>query len=143
LDANRERLYVQIGLQQRLFTQAQLDDARRAAPGKPIPDALQERGVLGREQHRGLDRAVSYRLGRDDDKRIAQIIVDSGYCSEQRVEDALRRQKDFYGKTGELVRICQLLVEDGTLTDSQHLAASKIFRIERTSIAKAGPFESV
>ena len=131
--ASREQLFVQIGLQQRLFSQAQLDDARRALPGRPLGDALLERGALSREAHRGLDRAVTYRIGRDEDKRIAQIIVDSGYCSEARVEEALRRQKDFYGKTGELLRIGALLVEDGAMTDSQAVAASKIYRIERLS----------
>ncbi len=132
--AARDQLFVQIGLQQKLFSQGQLDDARRsAAPGRSLGEALLDRGALSREAYRGLDRAVTYRLGRDEDKRIAQIIVDSGYCSEARVEEALRRQKDFYGKTGELLRIGSLLVEEGAMTDSQAMAAGKIYRIERTS----------
>jgi hypothetical protein len=129
----REEHYVQIGLQQRLFTQAEVDGFKRSAPGRSVGDLLVERGVLSKEQHKGLDRAVTYRLGRDEDKRVAQIIVDSGYCSEERVEAAMKRQKDFYGKTGELMRLGALLIEGGDLTDSQHLAASKIYRIEKGS----------
>lgn len=139
--ASRDQIFIQIGVQQRLFTQQQVDETRRAAAGAPLGEALVARGVISREQHRGLERAVTYRLGRDEDKRIAQIIVDSGYCQETRVQDALKRQKDVYAKSGELMRIGSLLLEDGTLTDSQHIAASKIFLIERASL-KPGTLES-
>jgi hypothetical protein len=136
----REQIYVQIGTQQRLFTREQVDEARRAAPG-PVGEALVARGVLTRDQHRGLDRAVTYRLGRDEDKRIAQIIVDSGYCREARVQEALKRQKEVYSRSGDLVRLGTLLMDDGAITDSQHIAAYKIFQIERTSI-RPGTLES-
>lgn len=139
--AAREQLLVQIGVQQRLFSREQADDVRRAAPGVPLADALVSRGVLSREQARGLERAVVYRLGRDEDKRVAQIIVDSGYCPENRVQEALRRQKDLYAKSGELVRLGTLLMDAGSLTDSQHIAAIKIFHIERTGI-RPGTLES-
>lgn len=137
--AGRDQLFVQIGLQQRLFTREQADDARRA--GGPLAEALVARGVLAREQARGLERAVVYRLGRDEDKRIAQIIVDSGYCPEPRVQEALRRQKDLYARSGELVRLGTLLMGDGALTDSQHIAAAKIFHIERAGL-RPGTLES-
>lgn len=137
--AAREQILVQIGVQQRLFTREQADEARRASPGASLADALIGRGVLSREQARGLERAVVYRLGRDEDKRIAQIIVDSGYCPENRVQEALRRQKDIYGKSGELLRLGTLLMDDGSLTDSQHIAAFKIFQIERTGLRPGAP----
>jgi hypothetical protein len=93
--AGREQIFLQIGVQQRLFTKEQADDARRNVPAAPtLGEALITRGVLTRDQQRGLERAVTYRLGRDEDKRIAQIIVDSGYCPEARVQEALKRQKD-------------------------------------------------
>lgn len=132
--AAREQVVVQIGVQQRLFTREQADEARRASPGAPLTDALVARGVLSRDQARGLERAAIYRLGRDEDKRVAQIIVDSGYCPENRVQEALRRQKEIYGKSGELVRLGTLLMDDGSITDSQHIAALKIFQIERTGL---------
>ncbi|MCO5165706.1 MAG: hypothetical protein M9894_04980 [Planctomycetes bacterium] len=132
--AGREQLFVQIGVQQRLFTREQVEDVRRGAPGAALAEALVARGVLAREQARGLERAVVYRLGRDEDKRIAQIIVDSGYCPEARVQEALRRQKDLYARSGDLVRLGTLLMGDGALTDSQHIAAAKIFQIERTNL---------
>jgi hypothetical protein len=132
--AGREQILLQIGVQQRLFSREQVEDTRRASPGAPLGEALVSRGVISREQARGLERAVQYRLGRDEDKRVAQIIVDSGYCPENRVQEALRRQKDIYAKSGELIRLGTLLTDDGSLTDSQHIAAFKIFRIERAGI---------
>lgn len=140
--ASREQIFVQIGLQQRLFTKEQVDDARKSAPTAPtLGEALIARGALTRDQQRGLERAVTYRLGRDEDKRIAQIIVDSGYCPEARVQEALRRQKDVYGKSGDLVRLGTLLMDDGAITDSQQLAAYKIFQIERLNL-RPGTIES-
>jgi len=129
----REKIYLQIGLQQALFTKADVDQARPAArqSRRPLGEVLVEIGALDQEQHRGLERAVTYRLGRDEDKRIAQIMVDSGYTEQAAVEQALKRQKDFYGKTGELIRIGTLLIEGGELSDSQHTAACKIYQIER------------
>jgi hypothetical protein len=138
----REQIFVQIGIQQRLFTQAQVDDARKGAPAAPtLGEALIARGALSRDQQRGLERAVTYRLGRDEDKRIAQIIVDSGYCPEARVQEALKRQKDVYGKSGDLVRLGTLLMDDGAISDSQQLAAYKIFQIERLNL-RPGTIES-
>ncbi len=127
----RDKLLLQIGVQQRLFSQSAADDAAREADGRPLAQVLVERGDLGAEQARGLERAVTYRLGRDEDKRIAQIIIDSGYAPEKRVEDAMRRQKDFYAKTGELLRLATLLLEDGAISDSQQIAAYKLFKIEQ------------
>jgi hypothetical protein len=139
---SREQVFLQIGVQQKLFTKEQADDARRNVPAAPtLGEALITRGVLTRDQQRGLERAVTYRLGRDEDKRIAQIIVDSGYCPEARVQEALKRQKDVYGKSGDLVRLGTLLMDDGAITDSQQVAAYKIFQIERINL-KPGTLES-
>jgi hypothetical protein len=135
----REQVFVQIGVQQRLFTQQQVDDARRA--GGSLAETLVAKGALSREQARGIERAVTYRLGRDEDKRIAQIIVDSGYCQEPRVQEALKRQKEVYAKSGDLLRLVSLLTEGGSITESQHIAALKIFQIERGSV-KPGTMES-
>ena len=139
---SREQVFVQIGVQQKLFTKEQADDARRSVPAAPtLGEALITRGVLTRDQQRGLERAVTYRLGRDEDKRIAQIIVDSGYCPEARVQEALKRQKDVYGKSGDLVRLGTLLMDDGAITDSQQVAAYKIFQIEKINL-RPGTLES-
>lgn len=121
------RAYVQIGLQQKLFKKEQVAEAERA--GKPVHEHLLARGVITPDQHKGLERAVAYRLGRDEDKKVAQLVVEHGYCSQAAVEKALKQQKDFYGKTGELMRLGTLLVEMGSLSDSQHLAAIKLFRL--------------
>ena len=131
----RTRHFGTIGVQQRLFTKAQLADAtrtsnqRRTTPGQ----VLVEQGVVTPDQLRALERAITYRIGREEDKQIAKIIVDSNYCEAPRVEAALRKQKEFYSRSGELMRLGVLLVDDQNLTESQRVAAYKIHSIERQS----------
>ena len=129
---HRAKHFEKIGLQQRLFTRQEIIGARRNVG--PTGDAGQElvrQGVLTQQQLRGLERAVAYRIGRDEDKEIAKVIIDSSYCSAEAVEDALRKQKEFYGKTGELMRLGVLLVRNRELSESQRVAAHKIYGIEQ------------
>lgn len=132
-EALRAQIFEQIGLQQRLFDREQLAQAKRRsrADGRTLGDQLVNDSVLGREQLRGLERAVTYRLGRDEDKEIAKIIVQSHYCPDGAVEAALKRQKEFYAQSGELIRLGALLVETANITESQRIAAHKIFSIEQ------------
>lgn len=125
----RARVYVEIGLQQRLFQPKHVDEAAREK--QPLPEYLLARGLISPDQHTGLERAVSYRLGRDEDKRVAQLVVEHGYCSESAVAKALKQQKALYARSGQLVRLGTLLVDAGSLSDSQHLAAMKLFRLGR------------
>lgn len=136
----RASQFEQIGLQQKLFNRQQLMQARSQAQQRGLPpgDVLVEQGVITREQLLGLERAITYRLGRDEDKAIAKIIVDSNYAEAVSVETALRQQKDFYGKTGELMRLGVLLVESRELTESQRVAAHKIHGIERRAASSSG-----
>jgi hypothetical protein len=125
------RLYGEIGRKQKLFTGAQFDSACQAASGRHPGEVLLEGGVLSRGQHKGLIRAVAYTRGREEDKRIAQILVDNRYCEGTSVRKALKAQKEIYGKSGQLVRLGALLVDQGTLTASQHTAARKLYELGR------------
>jgi ASC-1-like (ASCH) protein len=133
----RANHFEKIGVQQRLFTRHQFLQAKRAARERGVApgEILLSQGSLNREQLRGLDRAVTYRIGRDEDKAIAKIIIDSNYCEAPSVEGALKRQKEFYSRTGELMRLGVLLVEGRTLSESQRIAAYKIHEIERQGVA--------
>lgn len=130
---NRVKLLRKIGISQKLFSRAQWKDAEAEAEarGGEVASLLVGLGFVSKDQLRGLERAVDYRIGRDEDKSLAKVIVDSGYADAATVESALRQQKDLYGKTGELARICDLLMNGGTLSESQHLAARKIHEIAR------------
>ncbi|HBP22780.1 MAG TPA: hypothetical protein DEA08_33995 [Planctomycetes bacterium] len=128
----RAKHFEKIGLQQKLFTRQQLVAARRTVgPTGDVGKELVRQGVLAQQQLKGLERAVAYRLGRDEDKEIAKVIIDSSYCSAESVEEALRKQKEFYGKTGELLRLGVLLVRSRELSESQRIAAHKIYGIEQ------------
>ncbi len=132
-EAERAAQFEAIGLQQRLFTKDQLAraaaDARRS--GDDLGALLVAQGVLSAAQRQGLERAVTYRLGRDEDKAIAKIIVESNYCDAAAVDRAMSRQKELYQRTGELIRLSALLLETRDLTESQRTAAHKILTFER------------
>lgn len=124
-------------MQQRLFSGEQVKSAQHVARqrGSVLSEVLVEQGVLTLEQSRGLERAVTYRIGRDQDKNVAKIIIDSKYCQPEAVEAALKKQKDFYAKTGELMRLGTLLTQSSALTESQRIAAHKIHEIEDAAAA--------
>ncbi len=140
MDPKRELLLEQIGMQQRLFSGEEVQQAKHIAHqrGSLLSDALVEQGTLTLEQSRGLERAVTYRIGRDQDKNVAKIIIDSKYCLPDAVEAALKKQKDFYAKTGELMRLGTLLIQSSALTESQKIAAHKIYEIEDAAAATGG-----
>lgn len=136
---DREKLLRKIGLSQKLFSRGQWKEAEGEASRRAdaVPTLLLELGYISRDQLRGLERAVDYRIGRDEDKTLAKVIVDSGYADAPTVEDALRQQKELYGKTGELARIGDLLMNGGSLSETQHLAARKINDISRLAQRRA------
>lgn len=121
------KAYVQIGLQQQLFGKEDVKAAARA--GQALHESLLARGVITPDQHVGLERAVAYRLGRDEDKRLAQLLLEHGYTAQAAVEAALEQQKALYSQTGELSRLADLLVRSGSLTHSQQTAATKLLRL--------------
>jgi len=67
---------------------------------------IEERGWAPPEKLRGLERAVAYRIEREEDKSLAKMILDYGYASEAAVEEAMKKQKDRYSKSGEITRLC-------------------------------------
>jgi hypothetical protein len=134
--ARREEVMRKIGVAQKLFSKTQWADAvqvRAKSGGASVGDALVKMNVLSADQLRALLRAVDYRIGRNEDKELAKVILDSGYADEKAVEAALSQQKDIYGSNGKLVRICDLLVEKSILSESQHIAARKILDIARST----------
>ena len=130
----RDEVMKKIGLAQKLFSKSHWAEAvglRGKMGGGSVGDALVKMGVISPDQLRALFRAVDYRLGRNEDKELARVILDSGYADEKAVEAALTQQKDLYASSGKLVRICELLVQKSMLSESQHIAAKKILDIAR------------
>jgi hypothetical protein len=139
----RDKLFKSIGLSQKLFSRSQYDAAKRRLQERSgeggIGEELVGMGAITPDQARGLARAIDYRLGRDDDKQIARVIVDSGYADQRAVDSALKKQKDHYAKTGQLQRLAAILVEAGLITETQRKAAIKIHGIEKNASELAAP----
>ena len=137
----RAKAFEQIGIQQQLFDREQVQRAWRIADdeGLELRECLLREGALDRSQLRGLERAVTYRLGRDDDKEIAELLIESHYCEAPAVETALTRQKELYTQSGELVRLGVLLVRSRAITETQRIASDKIHGIVRVSGSQRSP----
>ena len=140
----RAKLLRKIGTAQKLFSRPSWKEAEKQAEesGQEVTAVLLEMKLVTRDQLRGLERAVTYRIGRDEDKALGKVIIDSGYSDEATVEAALKEQKDIYSKSGDLARLCDLLVSGGTLSESQHLAARKIHDIARLASKDGSDEES-
>ena len=132
----RDEIMKKIGLGQKLFSKSQWKEAtdlRAKMGGGSVGDALVKMGVITAEQLRALFRAIDYRVGRNEDKELARVILDSGYADEKAVERALTRQKELYGSSGKLTRLCDLLMQESILSESQHIAARKILDIAKSA----------
>ncbi|HZU95885.1 MAG TPA: hypothetical protein VFF73_04195 [Planctomycetota bacterium] len=136
LPTNRDEIMRKIGVGQKLFSRDQWKQAvelRGRMGGGSVGDALVKMGAISPDQLRSLFRAVDYRVGRNEDKELARVILDSGYAEEPSVEAALKQQKEIYGASGKLARLCDLLMERALLSESQHIAARKILEIARAT----------
>jgi hypothetical protein len=132
----RDQIMKRIGVAQKIFSKTQWADAaslKAKLGGGSVGDALVKLGAITPEQLRALFRAVDYRIGRNEDKELAKIILDSGYAEQPAVKGALNQQKELYGSTGKLVRIAELLVQGSHLSETQHIAARKILDIAKAS----------
>lgn len=133
--ADRDEIMRKIGVAQKLFSKTQWKDAvelrTRSGAGGSVGDSLVKLGAINGDQLRALFRAVDYRIGRNEDKELARVILDSHYANEKAVKQALEQQKDMYGSSGKLVRLCELLMQSSLLSESQHIAARKILDIAK------------
>src|SRR4051812_663469 len=95
--STKDKILKAIGLAQKLFSRSQYDAAKRRVLNRggegSIGAELVAVGAISQDQLRGLERAIVYRLGRDEDKEVARVIVDSGYANQAAVDDAMQTQK--------------------------------------------------
>jgi hypothetical protein len=134
--AARDDIMRKIGVSQKLFSKSQWKEAvqvRGRMGGGSVGDALVKIGAINADQLKALFRAVDYRIGRNEDKDLARVILDSGYADERAVKEALEHQKELYGSSGKLVRLFELLKQQQLLSESQQIAARKILDIGRAS----------
>lgn len=133
IPGHRDEIMRKIGVAQKLFSKAQWKEAAEKGRSGSPGDALVKMGVLTSDQLRALGRAVDYRIGRNEDKELARVILDSGYADEGAVKEAMEHQKELYGSSGKLVRLCDLLKQQSLLSESQQIAARKILDIAKAA----------
>lgn len=128
----------QIGLAQRILDPgqvqaavAQLEELARLGQTYPLGVVLERLNFLAERDRLTLENAARYRVSRDADKGMGRILIDNGYTSAERVEQALQQQKEHYRRSGETIRVGRLLVDYGVITDAQRVAAEKLLALSQ------------
>ncbi|MCA8938873.1 MAG: hypothetical protein KDB07_03660 [Planctomycetes bacterium] len=78
-----------------------------------------ELGLLSRTEMYRLVKARNFALLRKEDKRIARRAVRKGYISRTRINDALIFQKQLFKAIGNIKRLHEILIDDGSLSREQ------------------------
>lgn len=132
-----DKAYAGIAIAHKICSQEILRDAFKAQAGlkakkqwKPLAEILMEQGKVSKSHHQAIERAVKYRLQREDDKMLGQIMIVSDYAPEKVVVEALEEQKALYSKTGETKTLEELLIAQGAITADHALAAKKIRKLK-------------
>lgn len=76
-------------------------------------------GHLSRTEMYRLVKARNFALLRKEDKRIARRAVRKGHISRTKVNEALDFQKQLFKALGDIKRLHEILVDDGSLTRAQ------------------------
>jgi hypothetical protein len=92
-----------------------LDVARRG----DLPHFFVNRGLCSRTEMFHLVKARNFALLRREDKRIARRAVRKGYLSRNKVEEGLDFQKQLFKALGDIKRLHEIFVDDGSLTREQ------------------------
>ncbi len=75
-----------------------------------------ERGYLSRTEMFRLVRARNFALLRKEDKRIARRAVRRGFLTRNKVAEALEFQKQLFKALGDIKRLHEIFVDDGSLS---------------------------
>jgi hypothetical protein len=74
------------------------------------------RGHLSRTEMYRLVRARNFALLRKEDRRLARRAVRKGYLSRTKVAEALEFQKQLFKALGDIKRLHEIFIDDGSLT---------------------------
>lgn len=116
----------EIGVEAGLLTHAQLESARQEGR---FPQNLLRDGVLDRTQVADLRRAAAFRVARNEDKALGSLMAGHGYVPESMIRAALLVQRQTFEGSGRLVRLSELMVRSGTLTQGHVVALHKLRKL--------------
>ena len=115
-----------IAVKNRLLTREQADQSladlkRKSKRGKEVSLAalLVNRGTLSRGEVKSLDRALSYRNLRIEDKLYGRITIHNNFATDAQIREALDVQKSEYLKGNRPPRLGSVLISLGYLSDMQ------------------------
>lgn len=77
------------------------------------------KGILSRTEMYRLVKARNFALIRKDDRRIARRAVRKGYITRTKVGEALDFQKQLFKALGDIKRLHEIFVDDGSMSKEQ------------------------
>ena len=125
-----------IGLAQGIISPAQGEQAwrkliEREAKGQAtnLGALLVELRVVTTTDEMALVNASRYRVHRDIDKHIGELLSEHGYCSAEAVTNAMAKQKNHYRETGETLRLTRVLGAQNIISEAQQRGAEKLYEL--------------
>ena len=122
-----EQFYGKIGVNKGIFTQDQLNECfliqhqqyQKTGHREPLSYILQQKKLITREQMHKLLQEFKYSCMRRDDKKIAEIIKDKQYLTDEEVEIALKFQRKLYRNGVGLFQLGEILISKNILSEEK------------------------
>lgn len=132
-----DKVVYDISVSQRLISEdqarmavQQLDSLEQQGRRTTLSLLLEQSGLISPIQRQSLENAAQYRVFRDVDKDIAQLLEQHRYLERSVINEALAAQKNHYRTTGWTVRIGDWLVENEYLDPAQTRAVEKLYELK-------------
>ena len=134
MPTERDKVVFDISVSQKLISDEQAQRAfnrlrsyERAGKNMSLSVLLEQLGLINSIQRQSLENAAQYRISRDVDKVIGQLLDKHCYLERNLIDAALAAQKNHYRETGLTIRIGDWLVQNGMLNQDQVIAIEKLF----------------
>ncbi len=120
-----EQFYGKIGVNKGILTQEQLNECfsiqrqyfQKTGYREPLSYILQQKKLITREQMYKLLQEFKYSCMRRDDKKIAEIIKDKNFLSDEEVEIALKFQRKLFRNGVGLFQLGEILISKEILDE--------------------------
>jgi hypothetical protein len=86
---------------------------------KPLGLILREQGWITEDQERQIVEYQQFRRERTQDKKLGEVAVENGFCTEAQLKDALKLQKEYFTVNNKTYPLGKILQDRGILTEQQ------------------------
>ncbi len=93
---------------------------------KPLGQVMRDEGWITEEQERAVLEYQRFRRERNQDKKLGELAVENGFCTEAQLKDALATQKEHFRINGKTYPLGKILQDRGILSEQQVRALVRV-----------------